>query len=51
MRAQGPGEDKVEPGQGPHIHTIGAKVRAVAIVQGGQGSRQTCLLARSQAFR
>jgi hypothetical protein len=34
-RAQGPSEDQVGPGQGPHAHTIGAQVGAMATIQGG----------------
>ncbi len=51
MRVQGPVGDQVGPGQRPHIHTISAQVGVVAVVQGGQGSRQARLLAHNQALR
>ncbi len=38
-RAQGSGEDKVGPGRGPHVSVVSAQVIAVAVVQGGQGSK------------
>ncbi len=47
MRLQGPGGDQVGPGQGPNAHTTGVQVGVVAVVQGGQGGRQVCLLACS----
>jgi hypothetical protein len=46
-KAQVLGKDQVGLGQGPHTHTIGVQVGAMAIEQGGQGSRQVCILACS----
>jgi hypothetical protein len=49
-RAQGLGRDKAGPRQGPHARVTGTQVGALAVVQGGQGSRQAHLLARYQAL-
>jgi hypothetical protein len=38
-RAQRPSEDQVVPGQGPHANTTSVQIRAMAIVQGGQGGK------------
>jgi hypothetical protein len=45
VRAEGLGGDQVGPRRGPHAQTIGTQVGAVAVVQRGQGGRQTRLLA------
>jgi hypothetical protein len=50
MQAQGPGKDQVGLGRGPHTHTASAQIKAMATIQGGQGSRQAGLLTHSQAF-
>jgi hypothetical protein len=47
MKVQGLGEDQVGSRRGPHARTIGAQVKIVAVIQGGQGGRQVCLLACS----
>jgi hypothetical protein len=49
-RAQGLKGDQVGPRRGPHAHTTGAQIGAMATIQGGQGSRQVWLLARSRAL-
>jgi hypothetical protein len=46
-RAQGPNRDQVGPKQKPHTHTTRAQVRVVATIQGGQGNRQTRILAHN----
>jgi hypothetical protein len=50
-RARGPYGDQVGLRGGPHAHTSGAQVEAVAAIQGGQGGMQAHLLAHSQALR
>jgi len=37
MRVQGPSRDQVGLGQIPHAHTTSAQVRAMVVVQRGQG--------------
>jgi hypothetical protein len=37
MRVQGPSRDQVGPGRRPHTHTASTQVRAMAVVQRGQG--------------
>ncbi len=47
---QGPSGDKAGPKGGPHAPTTDMQVKAVAIVQGGQGGRQARRLARKRAL-
>jgi hypothetical protein len=47
---QGPSGDKAGPRRGPHARAIDMQVRAVAVVQGGQGGRQAHLLVCNRAF-
>jgi hypothetical protein len=49
-RVQGPSGDKVGPRRGPHSRATGTQVRAMAVVQAGQGGTQLHLLACNQTF-
>jgi hypothetical protein len=51
VRVQRPGRDQARPGQRPHARTTGMQVGDMAVVQGGQGGKQACILAHSQALR
>jgi len=46
-KAQGPGEDQVGPGRGPHARTVGMQVRAMVVVQRDKGGGQTRNLVRN----
>ncbi len=50
VKAKGFGRDQAGPGRGPHTHIASVQVGAMAVVQGGQGDKQACLLARSQTL-
>ncbi len=50
-RAQGPSNDQVGPGRGPHARPTSTQVEVVAIVQGGQGGKQAHFLVHSRALR
>jgi hypothetical protein len=50
IQCQGLGGDRAGLGQGLHAHATCAQVRIVAVIQGGQGGKQACLLACSRIF-
>jgi hypothetical protein len=50
VRAQGPGEDQVGLGRGPHARATGTQVKDVAIIQRSQGDGQACLLTHNRAL-
>jgi hypothetical protein len=50
LKGQGPSGNKATLWQTPHTRATGTQVEAMAVVQGGQGSRQTRLLARSRTL-
>jgi hypothetical protein len=51
IRVQGPGGDQAKLGWGPHAHTTSTQVKAMAVVQGGQGGGQARLLACNRALQ
>jgi len=46
-RAQGPGGDQVGLGRKLHTHTTSMQIKAMVVVQRGQGGKQAFILARS----